>query len=290
MLITRTLTALALLLIFEVVTYFGGYEGFLIITTLFVSLAVWEIASLTRCSGLLRLLLCVVFVAVAGALGGMSPDAKSLPMLWAFSAAAWVIAVIGLLLGLQPSRLSFLQVFARYAGTDAEQQPRLEKPVVWQFFYWISLLAALTATWEAYQRGMVFLLSLLMIVWLADIGAYAIGRSLGRHKLAPAISPGKSIEGAVGGLIIVGGWALISMRWDGTLASVLREQWSVAGSVGAIMGLGVLSIGGDLMESLLKRRAGVKDASNLLPGHGGVLDRIDSLLPVLPLAMLWVIL
>src|SRR5260363_370392 len=108
-----------------------------------------------------------------------------------------------------------------------------------------------------------FAFSLLLFVWAADSGAYIAGRRFGRHKLAPSISPGKSWEGALGRL---GLW----------------------GACAALSALCILSIVGDLFESLLKRQAGVKDSSALLPGHGGVLDRIDALLPVLPFAM-WLV-
>ena len=138
---------------------------------------------------------------------------------------------------------------------------------------------------------MAFLLSVLVIVWLADTGAYFAGRAFGRRKLAPSISPGKSWEGAIGG------WLLVLLVAAGVLASGLQAPTLVshfAGTHGLALGalaltvLVAFSVVGDLFESQLKRQAGVKDSSALLPGHGGVLDRIDALLPVLPLALLFV--
>ena len=140
---------------------------------------------------------------------------------------------------------------------------------------------------------------LMGLVWVADITAYFAGRAFGRHKLAPAVSPGKTWEGAVGGM--AGGAALAAICAYATTASGgTYDSWfawlfSFAGRIGPagfVAALAVvlvmvgLSIVGDLFESLLKRRAGVKDSSGLLPGHGGVLDRIDSLIPTMPLAML----
>jgi phosphatidate cytidylyltransferase len=120
---------------------------------------------------------------------------------------------------------------------------------------------------------------------------------LGKHKLAPSISPGKSWEGAAGGLMAV---LLLAVFWlwlDGAYAaqidapslySQLQRKWGWAGLGAALLLLTAMSVVGDLAESLMKRATGVKDSSQLLPGHGGVLDRIDALLPTFILAMaLW---
>ncbi|MDR2207701.1 MAG: phosphatidate cytidylyltransferase [Azoarcus sp.] len=128
--------------------------------------------------------------------------------------------------------------------------------------------------------------SLLMVcalVWVADIAAYFFGRAFGVKKLAPNISPGKTWAGAIGavmGVLLYGNAILFAVTSDGTLRfgvqQVLLFQL-------AFIGLAVMSIVGDLFESLLKRQAGVKDSSNLLPGHGGILDRVDSLTSTLTL-------
>ncbi|HSN33835.1 MAG TPA: phosphatidate cytidylyltransferase [Ideonella sp.] len=121
-------------------------------------------------------------------------------------------------------------------------------------------------------------LAVLVLVWVADTAAYFVGRSLGRHKLAPSISPGKTWEGAVGGVLGALAYAIICTGF------VERIAWLplVAGAAA----LAALSIVGDLFESAAKRQAGVKDSGALLPGHGGILDRIDSATAVLPLAAL----
>lgn len=131
----------------------------------------------------------------------------------------------------------------------------------------------------------------LILTWTSDIGAYFVGRALGRRKLIPAVSPGKTIAGAVGALVLcmVVAWAY--ERWvlipAATLA--LRPLAPALAASGALLFGAIISVAaqlGDLAESLIKRESGVKDSSQLLPGHGGVLDRLDSLFFVLPVAYL----
>ncbi len=145
------------------------------------------------------------------------------------------------------------------------------------------------ATMVLRQAGIGVLLSVAVLVWAADIGAYFVGKAVGRRKLAPTISPGKSWEGALGGWLLA---SLISL-WLAA-SHVLAPTWFSRGAdamgllpVALLVTLLVAaSVIGDLFESLLKRQVGLKDSSALLPGHGGVLDRIDALLPVFPLAAL----
>ena len=139
------------------------------------------------------------------------------------------------------------------------------------------------------------LLSFAAIVWVADIAAYFSGKAFGKNKLAPAISPGKTIEGAVGGVLGVIAYYFL---WLSLLANTYlgRQVWAqdirenLVALLAFFLVLGVLSIVGDLFESWMKRGAGMKDSSNLLPGHGGILDRIDALTSTLPLAGLYVLL
>lgn len=156
----------------------------------------------------------------------------------------------------------------------------------------VSLLCVWAAIHELRLVHPVLVLSAMAIIWCADIGAYFFGRAFGRHKLAVRVSPGKSWEGAVGGLLTV--VAVAAAAWYlSPQAPVLSSR--LAGSAGpmlAVVGLTLivaLSIIGDLYESLLKRTKGVKDSGKLLPGHGGVLDRIDALIPTMPACLLlWV--
>ena len=136
--------------------------------------------------------------------------------------------------------------------------------------------------------GLNLLISVLVLVWAADIGAYFAGKALGHRKLAPQLSPGKSIEGAIGGWLLVIIVALISTLAIDEL-NIFSFWLSNYGWLGLLLITSTcvaMSIEGDLFESQMKRIAGVKDSSNLLPGHGGILDRIDALLPVLPVAAL----
>lgn len=158
---------------------------------------------------------------------------------------------------------------------------------------WLSLfgILAILSVWASLvqlylMHGAWYLVSLLTLIWCADIAAYFTGRALGRHKLAPRVSPGKTWEGAAGGVAAATAWVMASARWPGSFGAVLAERWPIGLVILIAIGLAAISIVGDLFESLLKRRAGVKDSSQLLPGHGGVYDRIDALLPVAPLALL----
>jgi phosphatidate cytidylyltransferase len=127
-----------------------------------------------------------------------------------------------------------------------------------------------------FPQGNGLLLYLMTLVWVADIGAYFSGRAFGRRKLAPAISPGKTLEGVLGGLLLNLLW--ISGVW------FYSGGWGIAYPPFLLVSLVTVgfSVVGDLFESILKREAGVKDSSQLLPGHGGVLDRIDSLIAATP--------
>ena len=157
---------------------------------------------------------------------------------------------------------------------------------------WAAWLAAVQArTW-----GINFLLSIFLLVWVADVFAYFSGRALGlkftRNKLAPSISPGKSWEGVWGGMLgvilLAVAWVLADASFEASVASFYSRLAAVGWwflFLGAIA-MAAMSVVGDLVESLVKRSAGAKDSSNLLPGHGGVLDRVDALLPTLPIAMM----
>jgi phosphatidate cytidylyltransferase len=130
------------------------------------------------------------------------------------------------------------------------------------------------------------------IVWAADVAAYFGGRALGRRKLAPSISPGKSWEGVwsgmLGALALAWAWIAVENVWSAagpSVFSVLLARHGLVLLAVSLIALCALSVVGDLIESMAKRAVGAKDSSRLLPGHGGVLDRIDALLPVLPAVM-----
>ncbi|CAN1491525.1 CdsA CDP-diglyceride synthetase [Burkholderiaceae bacterium] len=167
------------------------------------------------------------------------------------------------------------------------QVTTITAPMGWSVFACITLFATWGALADRYQEhGVFYILTLLIVIWVADIAAYFVGRAIGRHKLAPTISPGKTREGAMAGIAGVVIWLLVSAQWPESFGADLMRRWGLLGSILLAILLAIFSISGDLFESLLKRRAGVKDSSQLLPGHGGVFDRIDAVVAVVPLAYL----
>ncbi len=266
MLKTRVVTALVLLAIFLPVTLFAPVGAFGALIALVVVFAAWEWARLLKAGGPWP----VVYALVTAAALAASTGIEVAGPLYRAAAIFWVCAGPFVL---------------------------LRKPVlaqgVWRQFLFVAGIVIFVACWHALVSarivGVPFVLSLLLVVWLADIGAYFAGKAFGRHKLAPAISPGKTWEGAAGGWVagvIVAVAAVVTRVFEPTLFTALMDHLGAARALLILTVLVVFSVIGDLFESAMKRQAGVKDSSGLLPGHGGVLDRIDALLPVLPLAML----
>lgn len=152
---------------------------------------------------------------------------------------------------------------------------------------WVVLLGAWVALVELQARSPWLVLAAMASVWIADTAAYFSGRAFGRRKLAPQVSPGKTWEGVYGAGIAVALYALVLVPYAGVAGLRLPvTPLSIAAWVLFLLLLASISIVGDLFESLLKRHAGVKDSGALLPGHGGVLDRIDALLAAMPIAAL----
>jgi phosphatidate cytidylyltransferase len=169
--------------------------------------------------------------------------------------------------------------------------PRIPRALRWL----IGLLALWTA-WLAFSNakadGLNFILSVFSLVWSADIFAYFGGRRFGRRKLALAISPGKSWEGVwsgmAGALLVAVGWLAVDAAGSiggESFYTLVANRFGYVGLVLVVVFLVAMSVVGDLFESLVKRSAGAKDSSRLLPGHGGILDRVDGLLPVFPIAL-----
>lgn len=278
MLKQRIATALVLLSLLVPALFYPLPHAFFALTLLLVAAGAWEWGRLNGLQARAALLtggLCSL-VCLALWLAGLTQ--LRLPWLWVFAGIVWTCAAIALLLGGVSSWLRVPQYLRLLTGIAV-------------------LCMAWLAVVQARVVGINFLMSVFLLVWVADIFAYFAGRRFGARffsrRLAPAISPGKSWEGVCGGLFgvvaLAAVWVWADLRWPG-LSLSLYSQLFTQGAVVLLLALVFLvamSVVGDLLESLIKRSAGVKDSSNLLPGHGGVLDRLDALLPVLPLAMMW---
>ncbi|HYD78009.1 phosphatidate cytidylyltransferase [Ramlibacter sp.] len=277
MLKQRVITAVVLLAVLLPALFWPTPWPFAVLMLLAIAAGGWEFARLNGCSdaGSVSLgLLCVACCAAAWGAGWLE---RPLPLLWLAAGAAWVLAG-GALLRAGVRGWPGVPRAVRLAGG----------------------LAALCVAWlavvQARVTGINFLLSVLLLVWVADIAAYFAGRAFGlkftRNKLAPAISPGKSWEGVWGGvagvLALAFAWVAADAHWQVQVPSLYSRLAAVGAwfLVPAAIFLVAMSVVGDLAESLVKRSAGAKDSSGLLPGHGGVLDRVDALLPTLPLAMM----
>ena len=279
MLKQRIVTALILLALLLPALFTGHPQPFALLTLILIAAGAWEWGRMNTLGNVLSL--AGAALALAGCaslwLGGWM--ALPLPETWLLAGAAWVLVSAWMLLRGVPG-------WARW-------------PVALR---WPLGLVALGLAWlamaQARWMGPNFLLSVLVLVWAADVFAYFAGRAFGGRwfpvKLAPSISPGKTWEGVAGGMV---GVLIVSLCWiqaDGyfelAVPSLHTRLWQQGGWfwLAALVFMTAMSVVGDLVESLIKRSAGVKDSSGLLPGHGGVLDRVDALLPTLPLAMMLV--
>jgi phosphatidate cytidylyltransferase len=276
MLKERVITAVVLLAVLLPALFWPTPYPFNAVVLLLIAAAGWEWGRLNGLSMGASLGLgaaCFVLCVESWYAGLMQ---ESIPMVWAIAGGLWVICgALMLRLGVE----------------GWPRIPKVARIVVGLLALWVAWLAVAQARFI----GINFLLSVLVLVWVADIAAYAAGRAFGlkftQQKLAPAISPGKSWEGAWGGMLgvlVVGiAWVIADRAFDVAVPSIYSRVAAVGWwllPIAAVF-LSAMSVVGDLVESLVKRSAGAKDSSKLLPGHGGVLDRVDALLPTLPLAM-----
>jgi phosphatidate cytidylyltransferase len=269
---TRVITALAMMPIVLGMLFLAGRAVWALFALAIVLLACWE---WSRMCGLTRGAQSA-YLAVSGAIGGCVwllylqrvpgdfPAAAMTAFLiaaafWIFAAPSWLAA------RLRPSAS-----MCAVAGWI----------VAWPMWFALVVLRD-SSPW--------LLLALAALVWVADISAYFAGKRFGRHKLAPAVSPGKTWEGVAGGLVGVALYGAVlcaaAGHWDTPLTPLFAPGHGIP-AILAMLGLTAVSIVGDLFESWMKRGAGLKDSSNLLPGHGGILDRVDALTSSLPLAAL----
>ena len=268
MLKTRVLVAVILLPIGLVVIYLGGWI-FTAFIALILGLAAWEFADLFRNSGFQPAKVIMVAGAVALAAGRA---------LDGFGSAPWIIAL--LILASMTYHLVAYERGRDQAGTDFTITLSGTLYLGWLGGYLISLRAMPAGAWLIWL--------VLLAVFLADSAAYFIGRRFGQHKLSPRLSPKKTWEGYLAG-VVAGtlGTALVAYLW-GLWAG---PDFTITPWQGALLGLliSLLTTLGDLGESMLKRQSGVKDSSNILPGHGGVFDRIDSWLWAAPIGYYFIL-
>jgi phosphatidate cytidylyltransferase len=259
MLKARVVTALFLVAGLLGVLFLAPPTAAALAFALVAALAAWEWAGLMKIDGAGRVLYAGVIV--VSCIAAWNQPASAYPKLWLAAAAFW--------LALAP-----LWLFRRWplAGND----------LLGYGVGWILIVPTWAAMAGLHARSPWLLLAAMALVWVADIAAYFTGRAFGRRKLAPAISPGKTWEGAAGAVVAV----LIYGAAAAAASGQLPAPADLPLMAGALVLLTAISIVGDLFESLVKRQAAVKDSSQLLPGHGGVLDRIDSLTAALPLVAL----
>lgn len=268
MLKTRILTAICVLLLFLAALF---YLPSIFWMTLLLALAVigsWEWSRLAKFSLSGSIFYLVLTALIGGELlfilsSAVQTNPYTTVFLWLY-AATLVFWILG-----APSLLKL--------------NLPIKNPALFVLIGWFLLLPTCLALYQLRAIDPLLLLGFMTAVWVSDTAAYFVGRALGRHKLAPKISPGKTWEGVMGALIAV---SIFALTW-GYLAG---EKIHTVLLVLLLLVLVVLGIIGDLFESLIKRQAGVKNSGNILPGHGGILDRIDALTSTLPVAVLVVLL
>lgn len=273
MLEQRVITAIVLLTILLPALFYVAAWPLLLLALLLLAAGGWEWGRLCGlgpwgavCVGAACVALCVA----SWVLGWVD---RPLSTLWLVGSALWLLAVIALL-------------GAGAAGwSRVPRSLRLYAGVLALWLAWLALA-------QARQLGVNFLLSVLLLVWVADSAAYFAGRAFGGRRLAPSISPGKSwagVWGALAGVLALALlWLFADAHWQMAQPSFYTRmaQQGVLWLLLVVPAMLAMAVCGDLLESIIKRSAGVKDSSALLSGHGGVLDRIDALLPTLPLALM----
>lgn len=270
MLLTRVITAVVLFAVLWVAVSLGNH---VLCAAMAVALAIvlYEWLSMTRLPKTAAGVICAVCAVLAAgyALLDLRPEGIWFLALELVACAVW----LGLLC------VTFVARDRGFAVTDTTSYVLAAVIVSATFFAMVWLIA---------QGGWQLMLSVFMLVWLADVCAYFAGRFFGKHRMAPAISPKKTWEGAAGAFVSVVLACLAAWLWlphSMVFSSILMEKAGFAAGTLLVLLLVAISISGDLFESALKRHAGIKDSGKLLPGHGGFYDRLDSALAVFPCAV-----
>lgn len=263
MLWKRVLTAIVLFSLVLWALFTLPPTGIAILISVVVTIATWELTALIGLNSPTGRILYTLLVGVFGVSGSMLLlRGGSLIPVFAVASIWWIYAVVHIL----KENGTYSGVFGSYPG-------RLIAGFVVMVPTWLGFLTLYTSDSEAPN----LLLYVLVLVWVADSFAYFTGKTWGRHKLAPFVSPGKSVEGVFGGLIgvviVATGAGLFLWQYEGKDLYI----W-----IALSLLTGVFSVVGDLTESIFKRRVGVKDSGALLPGHGGMFDRIDALTAAVP--------
>ena len=277
MLKQRIITAVVLLAILLPALFYPSPLPFGCVMLVLIAAATWEWGRLNGYSSRMSLFFGVEMALLCVLSWWLGLLERTLLIVWIIASGAWVLGGSALL---------------RAAVPGWPRVPRGLRLVGGMLVLWVAWLAVVKARME----GVNFLLSILVLVWVADVFAYFAGRAFGlrftRGKLAPSISPGKSWEGVWGGML---GVVVLALAWvwaDAAARAGVASLYTRLAERGwwllliGVLFLAAMSVVGDLVESLVKRSAGAKDSSALLPGHGGVLDRVDALLPTLPIAMM----
>lgn len=258
MLKERVITAVVLTAIFVSVLFLLPPWGFQSLVFAMFGIAAWECSNLTGLANFLFrgvfTVVCVIAVAVGWQL---LPSLNQLLPFFTLAALWWAVALLWVQ-GYPASTIFWQSVIARVV---------------------IGLLTLIPAgiavlVLHGQEHGIWLVLALLLLVAAADTGAYFSGRAFGKRKLAPNVSPGKSWEGVIGGLILV---SLLAVAFSWLTGGLWYQSLAIALPAAAV------SVLGDLLESMLKRHRGVKDSGSILPGHGGVLDRIDGITAAAPI-------
>ena len=257
MLKTRILTALVIAPIALLGLFYLSASNFKWFLLLILLVSGWEWANFARLQSLGR----IIYASGLGALFFVSSDFL---VPWLVAAVLWWVTALWLI--------------AHYPSQSA----RWQRPDVIGLVGVVTLIpCGASLVWLKTQSdAATVLLLLLVLIWSADIGAYFVGRRFGQRKLLPNVSPGKSVEGLVGGLVIavIAGFATLEL-----MPKVDGRALGYAGWLWLFLGIGFISVLGDLTLSMFKRSRGIKDSSQLLPGHGGFLDRLDSVFSAAPI-------
>lgn len=263
MLIQRVLTAVVLLPLLLAAIWWLPTPRLYAVFAMVCTGAAWEWSGLMRLPSIARRAAYTMLVAAL------------LAAAWWLRGLWWILALAGL--------LWWIYAVGLLRGYPANLQRQPMPVAVVGIVGIASIVPAplMLARLHEAPEGALRLLYLFFLIFCADTGAYFVGRRFGRRKLLPAVSPGKTVEGLLGGLAACAVWALAAGL------PIFHASGAQAVAVIAIsLGVALISVVGDLSESLFKRVAGVKDSGKLLPGHGGLLDRIDSLIAAAPLMVL----